>query len=221
MWYVIVFRLFHDLKMLSTLLYPMHSAGPWLLLSADQQQIVWEKRKEQDLRNDCLVSVDGTDCEIQRQAACPEAFHSHKHLGPGLRYELAICILTGDIVWVIGPFPCGDWPDVSIFRFALKQLLEEHERVEADDGYVGEDPANVKVPGSVVHNHDEKQLAVRSHVRLRHETANKRLKQFKCLKVVFRHDLDFHGDCFKACAVLTQLAIENGHPLFDVGEYMD
>ena len=61
---------------------------------------------------------------------------------------LALCILTGDIVWVIGPFPCGDRPDIEIFRFALKPMLGDCERVEADDGYVGEDPLNIKVPGS-------------------------------------------------------------------------
>jgi hypothetical protein len=50
----------------------------------------------------------------------------------------------------MGPFPCGDWLDIEVFRFALKHLLEDSERVEADDGFVGEDPAHIKVPKSVV-----------------------------------------------------------------------
>ena len=171
------------------------------------------------MQNDCLVSVDATDCKIPRQSPATEAFYTHKHNGSGLRYEIALCILTGDIVSVIGPFPCGDWPDVEIFRFALKQMLVDCERVEADDGYLGEDPVNVRVPGSVVHDHDDKQLYVRGRVRHRHETANKRIKQFKCMETVFRHDLSFHGACFRACAVLTQLSINHGHPLFTTGEY--
>jgi len=114
----------------------------------------------------------------------------------------------------MGPFPCGDWPDVECFRFAVKQMLEDDERVEADDGYVGEDPVNAKVPGSVVHQHDDKQLCIRGIVRRRHETANKRIKQFECVNTVFRHDLSFHGDCFK-------LSIENGHPLFPTQDYRD
>jgi len=130
-------------------------------------------------------------------------------------------MLTGEIVWVMGPFPCGDWPDVEIFRCALKHLLGENERVEADDGYIGEDPKNVKVPASVVHDQDNKQLHVRSRVRRRQETVNKRIKQFTCMKVTFRHALSFHGDCFRACAVLTQLSIECGHPLFDTSEHQD
>ena len=100
-------------------------------------QIVWEDRKKGDKGNDCLITVDGTDCKIQRVPANMKAFNTHKFKESGLRYELGICILTGDIVWVMGPFPCGDWPDVECFRFALKGFLEENERVEADDGYVG------------------------------------------------------------------------------------
>lgn len=167
------------------------------------------------------MSVDGTDCMIAYQQAAPEAFYTYKHNCSGLRYEIGVCIRTGDIVWVMGPFPCGDWPDIEIFRYALKQLLEENERVEADDGYVGEDPSNIKVPGSIVHQHGNKQLYVRGRVRRRHETVNKRIKQFKCLDTVFRHNLDFHGDCFRACAVLTQLQFEIGHPMFSTDEYKD
>jgi hypothetical protein len=51
--------------------------------------------------------------------------------------------------------------------------------------------------------------------RSRHETV------FGCLKENFRHhDFDKHACCFRACAVLTQLAIEEGEPIFQV-EYSD
>lgn len=63
-------------------------------------------------------------------------FSSHKFAKKsGMRYEVALCILTGDIVWINGPFPCGYNPDITIFRMSLLSHLEEHERVEADDGY--------------------------------------------------------------------------------------
>jgi hypothetical protein len=167
------------------------------------------------------MSVDGTDCPIPQQPLAPKSFYSHKFSGRGLRYELAVCIATGGIVPVVGPFPCGDWPDIEIFHYCLKGMLDIHERVEADDGYVGEDPGSIKVPGSVVHNHDERQLYIHGRVRCRHETANKRLKQFKCLDTVFCHNISFHGPCFRACAVLTQLAIRNGNPLFSIDDYTD
>jgi len=87
-----------------------------------------------------LVTVDGTDCEITKQGECDEAFYSFKIRTSALRYEVCVCILTGDIVWINGPFPAGDWNDLTIFRQALINFLEEWEIVEADDGYMSEDP---------------------------------------------------------------------------------
>jgi hypothetical protein len=52
---------------------------------------------------------------------------------------------------------------------------------------------------------------------------NKLIKQFKVVgkATIFRHDLAFHQACFTACTVLTQLQIQNGHPLYEVGDYYD
>ena len=102
-------------------------------------------------------------------------------------------------------------------------MLNEGERVEADDGCVGEDRATVKVPGSMVRDQDPQMLRGHGRVRRRHENVNKLIKKFKVVgkDTIFRHDLSFHGDCFTACAVLTQLQIQNGHPLYDVGDYYD
>lgn len=195
----------------------MHKASLRLI----SLQIVWENCKVRDVGNDCLVTIDGTDCKIPNVKGQEKAFRSHKFKHAGLRYELAVCIATGWIVWLIGPFPCGDWPDIVIFRFALKHLLEGKEQVEADDGYIGDDPLKTKVPKSMVHNHDEKMLINRTKVRRRHETANGRIKMFGCMKDSFRHDISFHGPCYRACAVLVQLAIMHGKPLFQVPEYRD
>ena len=158
----------------------------------------------------------------QQGKTIPEAWYTQKFNAHGLRYEIGVCILTGWIIWLMGPFPCGDWPDIVCFRYALKQMLDEGERVEADDGYVGEDPTTVKVPGSVVHDQDPQMLRVRGRVRRRHEGVNKLIKQFKVVGkgTIFRHDLSFHQDCFTACTVPTQLQIENGHPLYDIGDYL-
>ena len=65
-------------------------------------------------------------------------WYSHKFNGPALRYEVAVCIQTGWIVWTGGPFPAGDFPDLEIYRLDLKERLCEHERVEADEGYAGD-----------------------------------------------------------------------------------
>jgi hypothetical protein len=49
---------------------------------------------------------------------------------------------------------------------------------------------------------------------------NGRLKNWGILSQVFRHHITMHGDVCRACAVVTQLTIENGEPLFEV-EYED
>ena len=45
---------------------------------------------------------------------------------------------------------------------------------------------------------------------------NGRLKNWGILQQVFRHDISLHGPVFRACAVLTQLMLENGEPLYAV-----
>jgi hypothetical protein len=184
-------------------------------LSNNLSKIVWEKRRNGDIGNDCLVSVDGTDFEIRQKKPFSKAWYSHKFHGPGLRYEVGLSILGGDIVWINGPYQCGAWPDIKIFRDGIIYYLDENERVEADDGYRGEDPAHARTPGGFTNDteHDDLQQRVRS----RHETVNKRFKQWGCLYQRFRHsDLTKHSAAFRAVAVITQLSIEHGEPLFSV-----
>jgi hypothetical protein len=45
-------------------------------------------------------------------------------------------------------------------------------------------------------------------------------KNWGILSQIYHHDIMRHGDVFQACAVVTQLTIENGEPLFEV-EYKD
>ncbi len=161
----------------------------------------------------CLLSVDGTDFRIYEPVPFWGGWRSFKFRAAGLRYEIAICIQTGWIVWVNGPFPAGRWVDITIFRYGLKKLLLPRERVEADLGYRG-DP---KVDTPIDHCPNLAQSTIKSLVRGRHETVNKRMKQFGCLQQRFRHNIGLHGDCFNAVAVITQLNIQyGGEPLYSV-----
>ena len=148
---------------------------------------------------------------------------THKFKGPGLRYEIALGIISGDIVWCNGPFPAGLHNDWDIFNNrGLRDSLEEHERVEADNGYKDGDPEVTKTPSGITHKAEKKEF--RNRVRARQETVNKRVKQWGVMgndSQAFRHDMDRHQSCFHAVLVITQLAIENGEPLFDVSEYSD
>lgn len=136
---------------------------------------------------------------------------SHKFRSAGVRYEVGVCIQTGDICWINGPFMCGLWPDINIFRVGLKGRLAANELVVADKGYRG-DP-KCKTPYHYISETDRR---ASKKALARHETVNKRLKQFNVLKQQFRHPLHKHKDCFYACAVTTQVMFSRGEKPYKV-----
>ena len=98
-------------------------------------KIQWANRYNDDSNQPFLVSVDGTDCRIEEPTPFNSKWYSHKFRGPGLRYEVGLCVDTGNFVWVYGPFPCGSYSDVRISRLGLKKMLGEGEFVVTDGGY--------------------------------------------------------------------------------------
>jgi hypothetical protein len=164
--------------------------------------------------------VDGMDFRIPQKGAATKGnqFGSHKYAGKSaLRSKLGVDILMGNLVWIQGPYPAGAWPDIKIFTSCLTHFLEPYKRVEANDGYRGH-ADKVKCPKNDVNS--VKNLKMQGRVRAHHETLNGRLKNWGILSQVFRHDIRRHRDVFWACAVITQLTIEHGEPLFAV-EYGD
>jgi DDE superfamily endonuclease len=155
-----------------------------------------------DVGNRCKLSVDGTDCPIQEPQPFHPKYYSHKFAGPGLKYELGICIITGWACWFNGPFPCGN-PDINIARVGLVQQLEPNEMVLADGGY-----RDGGVHFDTPTGHHNISQRMRSLCRARHETINGRMKSFRVLSTKFRHSLKKHRDCFHACLILTQVHIE-------------
>ena len=88
------------------------------------------------------------------------------------------------------------------------------EFVEADRGYGGND--KISAPDD-----DAPSLYYfysKGNVQARHETVNRRFKQFDCLHHRVHHDKEKHALYFDAVAVavLTQLSIQSGEPLYDV-----
>jgi len=164
----------------------------------------------------CLISVDGVDFEIPEPTPWSSIWWSHKFNGPGLRYELAICIATGWIVAYNGPFECGSWPDLRIFRSRLKRLLGRSEKVVADRGYRG-DP-RVIIPDNA---RDEAHLEEMNVARARHETVNGRLKTWKIMNTRIRFAKEKHHLVFRAVAVIEQIKIMNGRPPFQCDIVVD
>jgi len=153
---------------------------------------------------------------IQEPSPFWKGWYSQKFRGPGLRYEVAVSLKRGEIVWVNGPYECGVWPDIKIFRDSLITFLDPFERVEADDGYIGEQPRKCKTPGGFASRSDNAAGELRNRIRSRHETANSRLKNFGALKQVYRHSLLDHGAVFRSVAILCQISFECGEPLFSL-----
>ena len=90
------------------------------------------------------MSIDGTDFRICEPSPFSAKWYSHKFHGPGLRYELGICIRTGDIVWAYGGLPCGEWSDLRLTRDAFVLGLRPGEKAIADRVY--RDPNYFDIP---------------------------------------------------------------------------
>jgi len=171
-------------------------------------KVKWEDRKTNaNPRQTCYTSLDGVDFEIQEPGPFSSRWFSHKLNAAGLRYEIGLCIRTGEIVWANGGYPCGSWSDLKIAREHFVHFLEPNEKALADKGYP--DSSFFILPTQ--QNQERHEL-----IMSRHETINKRIKQFNVLTVPFRHDLSKHKICTHSVINVTQLVIENEEPLFSV-----
>ena len=159
------------------------------------------------------MTIDGTDCPVYEIDQFPinRRWYSHKFHSAGVRYEVGVCIQTGLIVWINGPFMCGSWPDINIFRVGLKHRLAAGEMVVADKGYRGD--RKTRTPAHRVSETDTRAM---KKALSRHETVNKRIKQFNILTQKFRHPLRKHKDAFYACCLCTQVMFLRGEGPYKV-----
>jgi hypothetical protein len=183
-------------------------------------QIVFESRLGvHNVLNDCTMTVDGTEFHIPQKGIATKgnAFGSHKYVGKSaLRYELGGNILTGNLVWIKGPYPAGKYTDIKIFNKVLRNFLEPGERVEAVRGTA----ATLTKSNAGQGRKSGGESGDAGEVKGTSRDANGRLKNWGILSQVFCHHIMIHGDVFRACAVVTQLTIQDGELLFEV-EYGD
>ncbi len=119
----------------------------------------------------CNVLVDGTDFRIYDPSPFDPKWFCHKLQSPGLRYEVSISLRKGHIVWVHGLYPYGSCTDLTIFRLGMKAALHTDKKVIADNVYRD---ANCATPENVCSSANR----FHSLARARHETCNRRFKQF-------------------------------------------
>lgn len=190
----------------------LHTHYTHLYSTYNPVQILLSNRFMNQNGSECLLTVDGTDFQINEPTPFSPVWFSHKYNGPAVRYEIGVCIQTGWICWIAGPFPAGDFPDVEIFSLGLADELNEGERVEVDEGYAGDLPVRPKSD----FGGKEEWRWMKGKARARHECINRLFKQFGILGQKFRHNKNKHSDIVSAIAAIVQNEIKRGRGTFQV-----
>ena len=180
-------------------------------------QINFENRWVNWNRKRPSLSIDGTDFFVPECRPINVNDYSHKFRHAGLRYEIGVALGSSNIVHIAGGYPAGEWSDITIARECLVPRLTEGEQAAADLGYQDDDQSfwtpyrNPVTESEVLFNRQLKHV-----IMSRHETVNKRFKDFSALATrQFRHRRAQHILFFTATAMLVQLSLQY-EPLWDV-----
>ena len=134
---------------------------------------------------------------------------------PGVTYEIALDLTTSQISWTNGPFPAAKH-DIAIYtqeNTGLKWKIPEGKMVIADRGYRGEANNELCTPNTF----DEAKVKLfKRRARARHESVNKKIKDFDILEHRFRHSVTKHQRVFEAVVVIVQMDMDNGLQLFTI-----
>ena len=147
--------------------------------------------------------MDGTDFRIKEPQPFDTGWYSEKFNGPAVKYEVAVCIATGWIVWVYGPWR-GGRNDHEISMLGLQQLLDNGERYIADKGYHS---SSALQPNNAWTFEERHYMRV---VRGRHETINRLFKRFRSIGNTFKRDHTKHGLVMYSIANIIQVGIMFG-----------
>jgi DDE superfamily endonuclease len=124
---------------------------------------------------------------------------------------VAISISNCYIVHINGPFIAGSWPDLRIARSWLHSRLRPHEFYVADKGY-----KSAYGPAIMEKDVPQDRREEFRTIRARHETINRRFKEFGILGNTYHHEEEKHGEIFRCIAVLVQIDIEHGKLSFQI-----
>jgi hypothetical protein len=151
--------------------------------------------------NDSIIKAayDVTECCIKQpmdfwlQQLC----YSGKMKQHTVKYEMAVNIHNGSIVWLAGPFH-GSIHDVDMTRsLGILNHLLLHERLLGDKGYIGEGDHRI-TPFQQPQTEEERAFNREVYrYRIIVENTYLRLKTFNCLKHSWRQDIQVFGLCWK------------------------
>jgi hypothetical protein len=176
----------------------------------------WNENEDAAADNIFILSVDGTHCRIKEPKKTPSGqWYSHKLNKPGVSYEIALDLKKSQISWTNGPFPAAKH-DISIYKqenSGLKWQIPDGKKVIADRGYRGETNKELCTPNIF---DDDKTKLFKRRARARHESVNKKIKDFDILENRFRHSVKKHKSVFEAVVVIVQMDMDNGLELFAI-----
>lgn len=133
--------------------------------------------------------------------------HYHRYC---LKYEVAVSLAPEIylIVHAAGPFP-GSMHDLTIARspIGVASLLDEDERALADGAYLGDERFMAPFRRNQLEHDPERERwnRVIHEYRWKVEALNERLKNWRILSSVYRHELELHGLYFRNVCKLVNL----------------
>ena len=104
--------------------------------------------------------------------------------------------------------------DIEIFKLGTLPELEDGEMCEGDTHY-----KRMLKTRFITWPAGSERAAMAANVEARHETVNRRIRDFKMMQNRWTHGREKFTSAFRAAAVIVQLHIENGEPLFQVDYY--
>lgn len=150
---------------------------------------------------------------VKKKKVINKKLFAFKLEGPGLQYQVTTAKYSSDIVNISGPYLPGEVNDLQMFFLSgLPDMLDENERVDADQGYIGANPEFCVTPDGIgPGRHTESHKKEKKRIDGRAETVNENWSSYACMsKKPFRHDIAQHQVMFYAIGVFTQVAIELG-----------
>ena len=120
-------------------------------------------------------------------------------------------INTGDICWIGGGIRAGECNDLQLAERTFVTKLLPFERVVADKIY-SSNPKFIGPPKVGQHKYG----AILKKIMARHESVNKRMKDYESIRKRWRHSWRKHNLTVYAIGQLCQLRFECGEPLAEV-----
>jgi hypothetical protein len=160
---------------------------------------------------DCVGIVDSSSFEIQKPSINESLFYSVKHKAHVLKYEVVCSLLDPEILFYSGPYP-GSYHDLTIARNSILLELGPRELLLGDLGYVGERAIVTPIKNCIFDEQFQINMQIHS---LRHsiERVFARIKNWKSMQIVWRHEMEFHFYCFSVVINLVNFELKTNHPL--------